>query len=87
MDELGPDDLSYYQQQIGILRWMVELGRIDICTEISMLAAYTASPRQGHLADVLHRDGTRCSIGTAARAKYGSVFQIISSEVIIFVAI
>ena len=53
-DELTPDDASYYQQQIGILRWMVELGRIDVCTEVSMLAAFTASPRQGHLAAVLH---------------------------------
>ena len=53
-DELTPDDASYYQQQIGILRWMVELGRIDICTEVSMLAAFTANPRQGHLAAVLH---------------------------------
>ena len=51
---LGEDDASYFQQQIGVLRWMVELGRIDICTEVSMLAAYSAAPRQGHLAAVLH---------------------------------
>ena len=44
-DELTPDDVSYYQQQNDILRWMVELGRIDICTEVSMLAAFTANPR------------------------------------------
>ena len=36
------------------MRWMVELGRIDIATEVSMLAAYSAAPRQGHLAAVLH---------------------------------
>ena len=51
---LGDDDASYFQQQIGVLRWMVELGRIDICTEVSMLAAFSAAPRQGHLAAVLH---------------------------------
>ena len=51
---LGDDDASYYQQQIGVLRWMVELGRIDICTEVSMLAAFSAAPRQGHLLAVLH---------------------------------
>ena len=28
--ELSDEDASYYQQQIGVLRWMVELGRIDI---------------------------------------------------------
>jgi hypothetical protein len=32
-DELA----NYYQQQIGMLRWAVELGRINICTEVSMM--------------------------------------------------
>jgi hypothetical protein len=48
------EDASYYQQQIGVLRWAVELGRIDICAEVSMLSAYTASPRQGHLDALFH---------------------------------
>ena len=52
--ELKPEDVSYYQQQVGVLRWCVELGRIDINTEVSMLAAYSACPRQGHLAAVMH---------------------------------
>ena len=52
--ELNKEDASYYQQQVGVLRWLVELGRIDICTEVSMLAAYSACPRQGHLAAVFH---------------------------------
>ena len=52
--ELGDNDANYYQQQIGVLRWIVELGRIDIATEASMLAAYSACPRQGHLAAILH---------------------------------
>ena len=55
--ELNEEDASYYQQQIGVLRWMVELGRIDIATEVSMLAAFSACPRQGHLAAVLHLYG------------------------------
>jgi hypothetical protein len=33
---------------------MVELGRLDICTEVSMLAAHSACPREGHLAAVIH---------------------------------
>ena len=53
-DLLTDEDASYYQQQIGVLRWMVELGRIDILTEVSMLAAFSAAPRKGHLAAVLH---------------------------------
>ena len=28
--ELTPEDASYYQSLIGVLRWMVELGRVDV---------------------------------------------------------
>jgi hypothetical protein len=48
------EDANYYQQQKGVLRWAVELGRIDILTEVSMLAAYTAAPRQGQLESLFH---------------------------------
>ena len=33
---------------------MVELGRIDIATKISMLSSYLAYPREGHLDAALH---------------------------------
>ena len=29
--ELDATDSAYYQSLIGILRWMVEIGRVDIC--------------------------------------------------------
>ncbi len=29
-------------------RWMIELGRVDICTEVSMLSSHMALPHQGH---------------------------------------
>jgi hypothetical protein len=48
--ELNEEELSYYQSQIGVLRWMVELGRIDIVTEVSCLAL----PRKAHLEAVFH---------------------------------
>jgi hypothetical protein len=48
------EDVNYYQQQLGVLRWAAELGRIDILTEVSMLAAYTAEPQQGHLEALFH---------------------------------
>jgi len=52
---LCDDDLTnYYMQQIGILRWMVELGRIDIATEASIMASYSAAPRTGHFDAVMH---------------------------------
>ena len=53
-EELGSEEASYYQSQIGILRWMVELGRVDIITEVSMLASQMALPRRGHLEAIFH---------------------------------
>ena len=52
--ELEATDAAWYQSLIGILRWMVELGRVDICLEVSMLSSHLALPRQGHLEQVLH---------------------------------
>ena len=52
--ELGPVEAAYYQSLIGILRWMVELGRVDICLETSMMSSCLALPREGHLEQVFH---------------------------------
>ena len=38
----------------GFLHWIVELGRIDIATEVSLLASYVALPRKQHLQTVFH---------------------------------
>eukprot|EP00956_Cyclotella_meneghiniana_P027178 scaffold60433_cov44-Cyclotella_meneghiniana.AAC.4 len=51
---LEPEVANYYMQLIGILRWMCEIGRLDICTETSMLSSYSAMPREGHLKAALH---------------------------------
>ena len=45
---------QFYQQLVGILRWMIELGRIDILTEVSLMSRYLAQPRIGHLHQLLH---------------------------------
>jgi hypothetical protein len=47
--ELGSDQSSFYQSQVGVLRWIVELGRVDIITAVSKLASHSALPREGHL--------------------------------------
>jgi len=39
---------------LGVLRWIVELGRIDIMMEVSMLSAHNAMPREGHLEGIYH---------------------------------
>ena len=48
-DECDADMTSRFQQLIGILRWAVELGRIDIQVEVAIMSQYQASPREGHL--------------------------------------
>ena len=53
-DELKSHEITYYQELIGILRWATEIGRVDILHEISILSAYQASPRHGHLKQLLH---------------------------------
>jgi hypothetical protein len=47
--ELDAERANYFQSQIGVLRWAVELGRIDIMTEVSMLSSHLALPREGHM--------------------------------------
>ena len=47
--ELNPQLASRYQQLIGILRWAVELGRVDIMLEVALLSSFLANPREGHL--------------------------------------
>ena len=53
-EELDPRKANYYQGLIGVLRWTVELGRIDIMVGVSMLSRYLANPRAGHLEEALH---------------------------------
>ena len=52
--ELGEADASYYHCLIGVLRWIVELGRVDIDVEVSMMSSHLALPREGHLKELYH---------------------------------
>ena len=42
--ECSPDQVTYFQNLIGILRWIVELGRIDIAFEVASLSKFLVSP-------------------------------------------
>ncbi len=42
---LDADHMNWYQQLIGILRWSVKLGRIDIHLSVTLMAQYIAQPR------------------------------------------
>ena len=52
--ELDADGRTNIQELIGILRWVIKLGRVDICHEVSILSQFQASPRQGHLEQLYH---------------------------------
>ena len=48
------EQTQLYQHFIGMLRWAVELGCIDIQLETSQMLLYMANPRVGHLHQVFH---------------------------------
>ena len=39
------------------MRWMVEIGRIDIVSEVSMMSSHNAYPCEGHFEIILHMMG------------------------------
>ena len=49
-DELS----SLYLNLIEMLRWMCEIGRLDILHETALLSQYMAAPRLGHLHQALN---------------------------------
>ena len=52
--ELGEEDTAYFHSLIGVLRLIVELGRVDINVEASMLSSHLEMPREGHMQELLH---------------------------------
>lgn len=53
-EPLDDECSSFFQHLIGVMRWMVELGRVDIAVEVSLLSSYLAYPREGHLEAAIH---------------------------------
>eukprot|EP00957_Ditylum_brightwellii_P074399 5652463-Ditylum_brightwellii.AAC.1 len=53
-DEVRDHLFSRYAQLIGILRWGIEPGQIDIALETALMAQYQANPRAGHLEVLYH---------------------------------
>ena len=54
---LKADGLQYDQELIGTLRWIVELGQVDILLETSLMSAHLEFPSIGHLDQVIHMFG------------------------------
>ena len=46
---MNSEGLQVYQELIGIIGWVVEIGREDILLEVSLLSSQLALPRVGHL--------------------------------------
>ena len=36
-----------------MLQWIVKLGRVDVCLEVSMMSSHLALPRKGHMEQVM----------------------------------
>jgi hypothetical protein len=54
---LNDKEANYYQQLIGIPRWAVELGCIDIAFCVAIMSKYLVQPRVGHLNELYHLFG------------------------------
>ena len=47
--ELMPIDTAFYQSLVSILRWIIELGRVNSAMEVSLMSSHLALPREGHI--------------------------------------
>ena len=47
--ELINNYITLYQEIMGMWRWKIEIGQVDIHNEVSLLSSFKASPTEGHL--------------------------------------
>ncbi len=66
--ELKADGVQYYQELLEFLRWAVEIGRVDILLEVSMMSSQLALPRERNLEQVIHILLWRCLLSTSDAA-------------------
>jgi hypothetical protein len=52
--ELSLEMANFYRSKVGVIIWIIDIGRLDITTEVSMLAAHMAAPKEGHLTAVIY---------------------------------
>jgi Reverse transcriptase (RNA-dependent DNA polymerase) len=76
---LGTKLASRYQQLIGILRWAVELGQVDILLEVSLMPSYLCQPREGHLEAVYNVFAYLSKHGNAPMAFDDAMPRIVES--------
>jgi len=54
---LDNEETNFYQSQVSILQWMVELGRLDLYVYVALLSSYLCQPQQGHLEAIYYMYG------------------------------
>ncbi len=52
--ELDEEGTKKFQELVVTLRWAIELGRVDILLEVSLLSTHLFLPCDGHLQQLLH---------------------------------
>jgi hypothetical protein len=52
--KLDTERITYFQGLIGVLQWIVELGRIDILVAVSMLSSHFMDLLEGNLEQCFH---------------------------------
>ena len=52
--EYNEYQVSFYQKLIEVLKWFIDLRRIDIAFEVSALSRYLDFPRTRHMFQALH---------------------------------
>ena len=53
-ENLDSDGITFYQELMGMSRWAIEIGRVDINYDVSILSSFQASPNRGHLKQMIH---------------------------------
>lgn len=77
--ECNDEQTQFFQNLIGVLRWIVELGRIDIAFEVSLLSRYLAYPRTGHLLQALHMF-KHLEIHSKNKLSFDPAYQYVASD-------
>ncbi len=52
--ELGEKDASHFHSLIGVLQWIVELGRVNLDVKVYLMSLHLALSREGHLKEIYH---------------------------------
>ena len=71
--------MSFYQNLIGVLIWIIQVGRIDNAFEVSYLLRYLAFPSNGHLVQSLYALKST-EINNANDLAFDSCYQRVTSD-------